>query len=297
MKKNSSTRSMSTWTRLAVTMVATTVVLSACALGKMGYQNADTVGLLWINRYLDMSSEQKDFIKPRMKSLLAWHRKTQLPEYGSFTGELQKKAMANITVADVAAVEAQFKTLAETSIHHALPDLADLALQLKPENIKAMQEKFVENDKKFRDDYKMKRDVEKQQEARYDKTLERLEDWYGRLDREQRAAVRKLSDARPLNNDYLLAERQRRQADLIALLTKVEREKPAREQIVTMMRTYADHFEVSPDRARRAFQESLRKASDEMNAAIHNLTTPEQRAKAAKKLQGWVEDFREMEKG
>ncbi len=275
-------------------IVAATLALSACALGKMGYQQADTVGLLWINRYLDLNAEQKDFVKPRMKQLLAWHRSTQLPDYATFAAQLQKRADADITVAEVATVEKQFKTRAETTIEHAIPDLADLALVLKPENVKAMQEKFVENDKKFRDDNKMGDSVEKQLKARYDKTLERVEDWYGRFDRDQRARIRKLSDARPLNNAFLLAERQRRQSELIALLERVVRDRPPREQVIAAMKSYADRFEVSPDRERRAFQDASRKSGEEMNAAVHNLATPEQRARAAEKLQQWSEDLRDL---
>ena len=34
-----------------------------------------------------------------------------------------------------------------------------------------------------------------------------------------------------------------------------------------------------------------------MNAGVHNLTTPEQRAKAAEKLQKWIEDFHSLAAG
>ena len=297
MKNISSATPRATAVAYWLSIAAATIALSACALGKVGYQNADTVGLLWINRYLDLSSEQKDFVKPRLQKLLAWHRTTQLPDYAIYATELQKKTEGTVTSADVETIDRQFKDRAETSVRHAIPDLADLALKLTPANISAMQNKFAENDKKFRDDNSMKEGVEKQQKARYDKTLERVEEWYGRLDRDQRAQVRKLSDARPLHNDLLLAERQRRQSELIALLTRVEKERLSRDQVIAAMRSYADRFENSPDRERRAFQEALRKSTDAMNAEIHNLTTAEQRTRAREKLQGWAEDFRDMAKG
>jgi len=261
---------------------------------KIGYRNADTVGLLWIDRYLDLTSEQQAFVQPRLRELVTWHRTTQLPDYAAFAAELQKLAQRSITPAEVTALARQLKQRADTAVERALPVMADLALRLTPDNISAMDDKFGDNDDKFRSDNYVKGDVEKQQKARYEKTLDRVEEWYGRFNREQRAAIRKLSDARPLDNDILLAERQRRESDLVALLTRVQREKPSREAVIGLLRNYSERFEFSPERDKRAFQQSLRKATEEMDAAIHNLSTPAQRERAIAKLQDWVDDFRSL---
>ncbi len=261
---------------------------------KIGYRNADTFGLLWIDRYLDLTSAQKNFVKPRLRELVAWHRTTQLPDYAALTTEMQKLAEHSITPAEVTALARRLKQRADTSIQHALPDIADLALRLTPDNISAMEDKFADNDDKFRDDNFVKGDVDKQQKARYDKTLERIEEWYGRFSREQRAAVRKLSDARPLDNDILFAERQRRERELIVLMTRIEREKPSRDAVIALLRNYSERFEFNPDRDKRAFQESLRRATEAMDAAIHNLATPAQRERAITKLQDWIDDFRSL---
>ncbi len=294
MQKNSSTRArrspaacLATWGAIAALAFAT----AACGMIKIGYQNADTVGLLWIDRYLDLTSEQQAWVKPRLRELVAWHRTTQLPDYAAFAARLQKLAERPITAAEVTALGKQLKQRADTAVEHALPVAADLALRLTPDNISAMEEKFADNDDKFRDDNYVDGDVVKQQKARYEKTLDRVEEWYGRLNRDQRAELRKLSDARPLDNDILLAERQRRERELVALLTRVQREKPSRAAVVDLMRKYSERFEFSPDRDRRAFQESLRKATEAMDAAIHNLATPAQRERAIGKLQDWIDDF------
>lgn len=297
MEKNSSTQlfRFTAWRRVATVAVAATVALGtgACGLVKVGYRNGDTVGLFMMNRYLDLSAEQKEFVKPRLHALLRWHKTTQLPEYMAAASDLQKKAQQPITPAEVAALGEQSKRKAFATINHALPDMADIVLRLTPDNIRTLQAKLAEDDDKWRDDH-MKGDPEKQQKARYEKSLERLEEWYGKFSRDQRAQIRQLSDARPIDNDVLFAERQRRQQDLIALLTRVEREKPSRDAVVAMMKTYAERFENSPDPERRAFLESLHRATDEMNAKIHNLATPQQRARASAKLQEWIDDFRSL---
>ncbi len=297
MEKNSSTqvRLFQRLGRTAIWVVAAALALTTagCDLAKVGYRNGDTVGMVLMNRYLDLTGEQKDFIKPKLRALLIWHRTTQLPDYASFAIEMQKKASQPLTAADIATLSEQSKRRLFTTLDHALPDMADIVLHLTPANIRNLKKKFVENDDDFRKDY-LSGDVEKRQKVRYEKTLERTEEWYGRFSRDQRAAIRRLSDARPLDNEILFAERQRHEQEIVALLTKVEKDKPSRDAVVAMMKAYADAFEHSPDDERRAFVESLHRATDEMNAQIHNLATPAQRGRASSKLQEWIDDFRSL---
>ena len=202
-------------------------------------------------------------------------------------------ATQQITDDEVTALGEQVRRRAYVTVDHAIPDMADIALRLTPDNIKALQDKFAEDDADFRKDH-LKGDLEKRQEARYKKTLDRVEEWYGSFSKEQKIAIRQFSDARPLDNEILLSERQRREGDIVAMLKRVEREKPSRDAVVALMKGVADRFDQSPDPAKRAFVESLRRSTDEMNARIHNIATPQQRTKAVAKLQEWIDDFRSL---
>ncbi len=296
MRKKSSTQlSAATARRLATIAVALLIAacLDGCALVKVGYRNGDTVGLFMIDRYFDLASDQRDFVKPRLHRLLVWHRTTQLPDYAAFAQELQRRALQPITTAQIEALGEQARQRAMTTVYHALPDLADLALRLTPDNLAALQKKFAADDEKWRKEF-MNGDVDHQQKARYEKTLDRLEEWYGRFDSDQRDRIRQLSDARPFDNDVVLGERRRRQNEMVALLTKVEHDKPPRDAVIAMLKDYADRFEQNPDPTRRAFLESLRHASEEMDASIHDLTTPQQRQRAVARLQDWIDDFRSL---
>ncbi len=288
-------RSVLAVARLGVAVVAL-ALLGACGLIKIGYRNADTVGLLYFNRYLDLASEQKDYVRPKLRQFVAWHRKTQLPDYAAFAAELRERAARDITPAEVLVLQDEMRDRAETMVQHAAPDIAEIALRLTPANLQALRDRFEDNDDKFRDEM-MKGDVERQQKARYDKVLDRAEEWYGRFSREQRAQIRRLSDARPMDNEILLSVRQRRQKDAVDLLARIQRDKPPRDQVIGSLKAYDRQFDLSPDPKERAFQESLRRATAEMDAAIHNLSTPEQRARVASKLQDWIETFNDLGKG
>ncbi len=297
MRKNSSTQvaGFPPVARLAMLAIALALTLasSGCALIKVGYRNGDRVGLFMIDRYFDLSDEQEDFVKPRLHQLLVWHRRTQLPDYIAFSQDLQKKAMTQISAADVVALDDGARRRITTMIDHALPDMADLALRLTPDNVKALQKRFAVDDEKWRKE-NTKGDVDQQKEARADKTIERTEEWYGRFSREQRATIRQLSNARPFNTDIVLGERRRRQQQMVDLLTKVVAEKPPRDVVAQRLKAYADGFEHSADPDKRAFLDDYHHASDEMNAAIHNLATPEQRKHAVQRLQDWIDDFRSL---
>jgi hypothetical protein len=300
MEKNSSTqpaRSIASGRGSPAMRVAVALLLAwtiaACGLVKVGYRNGDTVGLFMIDRYLDLDGDQKDFVRPRLHQLLVWHRSTQLPDYVSFGQSLQRRALQPITTAEIEGLSDDAKRRANTTVQHALPDLADLALRLTPDNIKALRDKFADDTKKWKKEH-MTGDVEHQQEARYEKTLDRVEEWYGRFSDAQRQRIRQLSDARPFDNQLVVAERQRRQQELVALLTQVERDKPPRDAVIAAMKSYADRFEINPDPARRAFLDSLRHATEAMDAEIHNLSTVEQRQRAIAKLQDWIDDFRSL---
>ncbi len=273
--------------------VVAAIAVSACGMIKTGYRNGDTVGLFMMSRYFDLTSEQKEFVKPKLRALLAWHKTTQLPDYTALATELQRMAAQPISDDEVTTLAEQMRRRAYATVDHAMPDMADIALRLTPDNIKALQDKFADDDADFRKDY-LKGDLEKRQEARYKKTLERVEEWYGSFSKEQRIAIRQFSDARPLDNAILLSERQRRESDIIDLLKRVEREKPSREAVVAMLRGVAERFDQSPDPVKRAFVDSLHRATDGMNSRIHNLATPQQRARAVAKLQEWIDDFREL---
>ncbi len=81
---------------------------------------------------------------------------------------------------------------------------------------------------------------------------------------------------------------------MVALLTKVEHDKPPRDTVIAMLKDYADRFDRNPDPDRRAFLESLRHATEAMDASIHDLTTPEQRRRAVARLQDWIDDFHNL---
>ena len=275
-------------------LVAAMLLLSACSSLRLAYNHGDTLLYWWLDAYVDLDSDQKSWVKSDIDNLFNWHRKTQLHDYVQILQNAQKQLQGNPTQADLQADYADIKSRTELLLFKALPELADLARSLKPEQIEQMQKKFASNNDEFRKK-NMKGDREQQQQYRYKKSMEQFELWFGSFSSEQEAVIRKASDARPLDNSIWLAERQQRQKDVLDLVQKVQREKLSKDatmtQIHTLIRDGFDHMDHSDH---QAFTDAYNDGTMQLILTVIKIATPEQKAHAQKRMQGWIDDFNSL---
>ena len=134
--------------------------------------------------------------------------------------------------------------------------------------------------------------LDDQHEARYKKAMQQLELWFGSFSRDQETALRKASDARPLDNEIWLQERVMRQKKIVALLQRIHRDKLNKEQtmaaIHSLLRDFFDRMD-APDR--KAFFDAYIDSTSTFILTAIRITTPDQRAHAQKRMQGWIDDF------
>jgi hypothetical protein len=122
--------------------------------------------------------------------------------------------------------------------------------------------------------------------------MEQFDLWFGHFSAEQEARLRRASDARPLNNDIWLEERNRRQKRIIAVVRKIEQEKLSKDatiaQLHGLVRELFDRLD-APER--KAFYDSYEEGTIQMILTAVKIATPAQKAHAQKRMQGWIEDF------
>lgn len=268
------------------------VALTACSAARLGYSNGELLSYWWLDSYVDFDAEQQPWVKQRIAALFAWHRSTQLANYSRLLLREQERLRREVSTAEVLESYDEFGARAKTLVDRILPDLAELALTLRPQQIAHIEKKFKSNSETFRKQY-LRGDVEQRQRFRYKKAMEQAEYWFGEFSSEQERAIRIASDARPLNNEIWLADRLHRQSGLIAVLKKIEAEKPNRDVVIALLREYIDvnYFSHSANPEFTAFFEGYRAGSAGLTALIINLATPAQKARAHKKVQQWIDDF------
>jgi hypothetical protein len=272
-------------------LVALLALVTACSSLKLAYNNGDTLLYWWLDNYVDFDDEQSGQVKKDIDDLFRWHRKTQLQDYVHVLQRAQQQLRGNPTPADLRADYDDIRARTQALLLKAAPDIADLALSLKPEQLAQMEKKFAKNNDKFRRE-NMKGDREDQNEFRYKKSMEQFELWFGSFSREQKDIIRKASDARPLDNAIWLDERMRRQRNVLALARRLMQEKPSRDQAAAQIQALIrESFARLDNSERKAFYEANTNASIGLVHTVIGIATPEQKAHAQKRMQGWINDF------
>jgi hypothetical protein len=278
-------------------LIALVAFSAGCSSVRFTYNHGDTLLYWWLNAYLDLDSDQSDWVKQDINKLFQWHRSTQLKDYAGLMANMQRQLAGNPTQADLLSDYRDIKSRTESLAFKALPELADLAMSIKPDQIGQMEKKFAKNNDDFRRKF-MSGDLDHQRKVRFQKSMDQLELWFGHFSREQEAILRQASDARPLDNEIWLQERKMRQQKIVALLRKIQQQKLNKEQtmaaIHNLLRDFFDRFE-APDR--KAFFDAYIDSTSKYILTAIRIATPEQKAHAQKRMQGWIDDFNALAAG
>ena len=268
------------------------VVLAACSSIKFAYNQGDTLLYWFVDAYVDLDSEQAGPVKEDIGQLIKWHRKTQLRDYSQFLVKAQGQLAGNITHADLKADYKDIKARTETLAYKALPELTDLALTVKPEQIANIEEKFRKNNDTYRKKF-VAIDNDKKQKLRYKKSMEQFELWFGGFSGEQEAVLRKASDARPLDNQVWLDERIIRQKKIISVLREIQAKKLGKEATSALLgNLLKDIFGRFDSPERKPFFDAYIDSTINLTLTAIKIATPAQKAHAQKRMQGWIDDFK-----
>jgi hypothetical protein len=269
-------------------------LLAGCSALRLGYTNGDTFMYWWTNSYVEFTDEQRPWVRGHIQQLMSWHRKTQLKDYAQLLTRAQQRLQQPVTNAEVQAEYTELRKRAMLVIDKALPNLTELALSLQPHQIDNMEEKFASNNESYRKEY-LRGDLERRQRFRFQKVMKQAEYWFGEFTAEQEAQIRAASDARPMNNELWMAERQKRQQELIAILKRFQAERPSKEAAMATLKQYVNrNFEYFTYADNKAFFDDSRAGTVQMVTTIINIATPAQKEHAMKRLQKWINDCNEL---
>ena len=271
-------------------LVSATLLLAACSQLKLGYDNADTLLAYSLDSYLDLDDEQQRLAQERIGALHRWHRATQLPGYVQLLNSAQKKVAGPVSAADVNEFNDGIRRSLAAIGEQAAPDLARLALTLKPAQVDRLAGKLAHDTSKARRELVSFAGAESL-EQRVERYCDRAEDWFGSVSRAQRELIRTSLAQRPDAQEAWLQEREHRQRELVAVITRIRVGQPRPDVATAWLREYFAQLAEPSDPARRARLAQVREGNAELVARLINSATLPQRAALTKKLRGYVDDF------
>jgi hypothetical protein len=267
--------------------------LAACSAFKLGYNALPDVAYWWLDGYADFTDAQSPRVREDLARLHAWHRATELPRLNDILVRMEQLAPGEITAAQACGVLSELQARAMAVAEQAEPAAVTLAMGLAPAQLVHLQRKYDENNRNFRKDW-IEAGVEAQREKRMKQLLERLEMIYGRLEAAQRGVLQETIAQSVFDPQRSLAERQRRQQDLLQTLRRLSAPGLAFAEARALMRGYIERVASSPNPAYRDYQRALLDEGCRIVAAVHARATPAQREQAARRLRAYQRDLREL---
>lgn len=274
-------RKLPAWLAVA----AAAALLAACSIGRFAYNNASPVVTYMVDDYFDLSGDQEDWVRQRFGRLQAWHRASELPTYQRDLKDAVERTERELTVEDARWVNKTLRAYYNRLVEHALPDVAELMLQLDDVQARRFEERFAKESRKIEREMGKGRS-EGRAKKRAEKLIDQIESYTGRLTPEQRDLVVARAHAMVDVTDMRLADRRQRQELVLALI----RSKPDQAEAVAGLKRVL----IETDTWRKPeYVAALKQRDEELAVLLVELSrtwTPQQRASVQKKIRGYLND-------
>lgn len=267
--------------------------LASCSAIKLGYSAVDDLAYFWLDGYLAFGDEQNARVRDDLQHLHTWHRTQELPRVADLLGRMEQLAPQTITPAQVCAFVPELQARLMAIADQAEPAVVRTALSLTPRQLRHLQRKSGENNRKWREEW-IDITPGELKEKRFKQAVDRLEMIYGTLDEAQRAVLRAGLERSLFDPQRTLVERQRRQADLQQILQRLAGSQTPLPEARAALRGYLERSLRAPDPGYRAYQQAQQDESCQLIAAVHGAASPAQREQAARRLRAYQRDLREL---
>ena len=272
-------------------LIGLLALLGACSVLRIGYSQAPDLMYWYLDGYVDFNNAQTPRVREALTQWLAWHRRTQLPDYAALLARAQAEVMADTTAARACEWQREVIRRADTAFDRAAPAVADFLVTVTPQQVAHVERRQAKANDEFRDDY-LQPDPRKRAEVTLKRTIERSESLYGTLGDAQRDRMAEDLLRSPFDPEAWLAERRLRQQEALALMRKFGGAPAARQAAEVAVRAYVRRIETSAREPYRRYSERLNAFNCAFAASLHNGTSVAQRRNAAEKLAGWEGDAR-----
>jgi hypothetical protein len=263
-------------------------LLTGCGATKLAYNNAASLSYWYLDGYFDFDTAQALRVKKDLETLHAWHRKNELPGWTQQWGTLKARALQDADAEIFCTLGAATQQSLFNTLDQMVPTLAAIAPQLSEAQLKHISEQYDKKHTEWRDKY-VNGSTAQQLENRVQRTVERIEMFYGKLRKDQVSLVRKQLEASSYDPQAMYLERLRQQQDTLQTL----RLNPTQ----ASLRALVQRSVYPTEPTYRQTLDRMTREGCSMLAALHNSMSAAQRKELQDTLQGYEDDFRSLQTG
>jgi Family of unknown function (DUF6279) len=262
------------------------LTLTACGVANLAYNNAPMLANYYADEWFDLTSEQSAWLKPRVSKLMLWHRANELPTYRTLLAEAsQRLDKSHNPQDDIAHFYYASRQAVDRLALQALPDMVAFLQTINAQQITNVERKFATENEKLAKEMRFSADARRVK--RLERNTERYESWMGKLSEPQIALINSSIAPLPLTEELRLADRQRWQKELIALLNA----KPNANLLESELHTLF----ITPEKRRaKNYQVAWQRQQEEMmklTAELIAIASVKQKQAMQKRLAGYAEDL------
>lgn len=259
--------------------------LAGCSGVRLAYDNIDTFIRWRMLQFLDVHGEQADELDERIARFMRWHRAQALPKYARDADDAARRLERGLSREDLVWGYDVFIGHGREAMRAAADQTAPLLDRLAPEQVRHMEQRVAEENRKFAREY-LGGSEQQRREQRARRIVERLEDWLGTLSKAQIEAVQQFTARAPLIDELRNRDNRRVQGEILAVIRAREARKRLAERVVNWDKGRAPAYAAARAVNVHEFNTML--------LEVNRLATPEQRARAVAELRRYAEEFRAL---
>ncbi len=187
-------------------LLALILLVPACSSGFL-YNRLNVVIPWYVEDYVDLNRSQRNEFDQNLAPILDWHRQVELPVYTAFIADVEKQLDETISTDQVRRwIDFALKAASRVT-ERAQPLLLGLAADLADEQFREYLDRMESNQEELEED-NLERDEEEYNQENFEQLRESLQDWMGRLDKDQQAVLRAAVLRLQRYDDHWLADRR-----------------------------------------------------------------------------------------
>jgi hypothetical protein len=166
-------------------------------------------------------------------------------------------------------------------------------MSLEASQIENVRKRMAQNNEKFVKEWLPKEKAE-QVKVRIEKTIQRSEWFFGKLNKDQEEKIKAHIIANPIDMNLIYQDRLRRQQDLILVMSEIAKKKLSQKESEALITDYIKHFEYGRSKEQQDATKKREETAIGLAFFVAEITNDDQKKNASERVENWVSDINSL---